>query len=254
MPATPPAIFAPPSTPSPAAAGAVHAAPAATPTAPGAVHVVPVIGVATLTVSPAGVDSSVTYTAVAAGTAGNAITVGYTAPAAQATTDVAVAGNAISITPGTKARMVVTGTFVDNLGNGVTFPPLPYVGLSLGYPKYFSGSAGVTESYRIESNGSQWYLSKYSAAGALVFEKRATVTASPESAAGWGAGTGTASGTSVAAATSSAGQVIAAVNAYASAAALVTASAAGTATVAVAYAAATNLTGGGLAAPTVITP
>lgn len=98
---------------------------------------------ATRLVDPAGADNSVLYTAKAAGAAGELISIEYAAPATQATTTVAVVGNAITVTPGTKARMVVTGTLTrDGSTPVVTGEMLNYDHTNDGKPVYndFVGS------------------------------------------------------------------------------------------------------------------
>lgn len=65
---------------------------------------------AAATINPTGADNSVTWTAASVGLAGNDISVTYATPAASAETVVSAVGNDVTVTPGTKARMVVTGT------------------------------------------------------------------------------------------------------------------------------------------------
>lgn len=203
---------------------------------------------ATVTINPTGADNSVLYTAVAGlGADGNDITITYATPAAAATTAVAVAGDAITVTPGTKARMVISGTLSpDATGE------LPYTGLQGSYPIYSTTPGSVPATGRwtqiiYPSGGAAWELRHYEngLAGSMALWIAAPGTeATPDLASGW-APDGVETGTPViTAGTSSAAQVIAAVNAAAAAAALVTASASGTVTGAVAAVAATNLTGG----------
>lgn len=65
---------------------------------------------AAATINPTGADNSVTWTAASVGLAGNDISVTYVTPAESAETLVSAVGNDVTVTPGTKARMVVTGT------------------------------------------------------------------------------------------------------------------------------------------------
>ena len=196
---------------------------------------------ASVTINPTGADNSVTYTADAAGAAGNDITITYATPAAQSTTTVGVVGDAITVTPGTKARMLVTGTLTSDGSTPVVFTDLLYAGIDEG-KAVFSHEATweFTVNYSVYWVGSKWILRSLSGA---TWESTDAV-ATPDLVTTWvpqGAATGT---PTVTAATSSAQQVITAVNASGSASALVTAAASGTVTGAVAAVTATSLTGG----------
>jgi hypothetical protein len=205
---------------------------------------VPTTGFATLTIDPTGADNSVIYTADTPGTGGNAITVAYATPAVQATTTVAVSTNAITVTPGTKARMVVTGTLTTDGTTPVVFDPLIYAGIAATKSGY-SHDGSVVDILGDEIHWvtllNKWQIRKN---GTVLFQSSDAV-ATPDLVTTWvpqGSTTGT---PSVTAGISSAAQVIAAVNASTPAAALVTAAAAGIVTGAVATVAAANLTGGG---------
>jgi hypothetical protein len=199
---------------------------------------------ATATINPSGADNSVLYTAVAGqGADGNDITLTYATPAAVATTAVGVVTDAITVTPGTKARMVIAGTLTSDGSTPVVFPVLLYAGLVGGRPAYESGDYGLswggTDWLLTDDLGNTWLSSDDVATPDLVgvwAPLSPPVTGNPTVTAG----------------TSSAAQVITAVNASGPAAALVTASASGTVTGAVAAVAATNLTGGVSAAAGVL--
>lgn len=196
----------------------------------------PSVGLAaTLTLNPAGDSNSILYTAATAGAAGNAITVEYAAPAASAETTVVAVGDAVTVTPGTKARMVVTGAMTIDGSNPFIVPTLYRRSDSNGKPSYSDGFDGLT-SVILAWNGTKWRLGAFG-----TFESTENV-ATPDLVTTWtpvGAATGT---PTVTPGISSAAQVVAAVNASASA--LVTATAVGTVTGAVAAVAAANLTGG----------
>lgn len=198
------------------------------------------LGFATLLVDPAGADNSVLYTAKTAGPGGEAISVAYATPAAQATTTVAVSTNAITVTPGDKARMVVTGTLTSDGSTPVTFDPLLYAGISNTKPAFTPDASAINLSgdelawvnllnqWQIRKNGSVLFLSS-------------DAVATPDLVTTWVA-QGSATGTpTITAGISNAAQVIAAVNASSPASALVTASASGPSTGPVAAVAATNL-------------
>lgn len=205
---------------------------------------------ALVTINPTGADNSVTYTAEQAGAVGNNISITYATPAVLATTTVAVVGTAITVTPGTKARMAVTGSLTANGSTPVVFPSLSYAGTHNGKAIYTStGVNGQYEPYTalwgIAPN--LWYLTDYD---------RNAIWSSPENVAtpdlvttwtpvyNMGSETTPTGTPTITAVISSAAQVIAAVNASAPAAVLVTASASGTVTGAVAAVSATNLIGG----------
>jgi hypothetical protein len=198
-------------------------------------------GIARLTVYPTNaVDNGVLYTANASGSAGNAISVAYAAPAMQATT-VAVSTNAITVTPGAKARMVVGGVITNSGGTPLIFVDLVESGTYAGKPAYVNPSTGFTHCYYV-SVETGWVIYTLNFLNAF---KSVSNVATPDLATGWVPLSGEMGTPTVTAGISSAAQVIAAVNASTPAAALVTASAVGTVTGAVAEMAATNLIGGG---------
>ena len=200
---------------------------------------------ATLLIDPAGADNSVLYTANTAGTGGNAISVAYAAPVAQATTTVAVVSNAITVTPGTKARMTVTGA--------TTFPnpTMLYGGTINSQPFWSAGgwtyngpnNAGASA---IFYDGTKWIITSET-------QYTAELTSSaqyPDGLTGWTVTLGSGLPT-VASGVTSAQQVINEVNrstgfppVLSPSAVLVTASVSGPSTGAVAAVAATYLTGG----------
>lgn len=204
---------------------------------------------ASVTLDPAGADNSIALTAVEAGAAGNDITVEILSSATQETTDVSVVSDAITVTPGSKARMIVSGTLTDGT-DPVVFPELYAVEGSPEAIWTSDGSASFALSgdwYSVKSVAafgavSTWSLRQYTD-GALI---SAWITGSapwPPSS-GW-TPTGACTGTpTISDGTSSAAQVIAAINGNGAASALVTASASGASTGAVAAVSATNLSGG----------
>ena len=196
-----------------------------------------------LLVDPAGADNSVLYMAKAAGAAGELVSVAYASPATQATTTVAVVGNAITVTPGTKARMVVSGTG-DALVNGTYY----YAGLYALRPHWTRDGVSFADA----TDGAAIYASFGTTNWVVRLVGNSEVYRSQAPFHGDGApfpdteifasptiGTGT---PTVTAGVSSAAQVIAAVNASAPAAALVTASVSGASTGPVAEVAAAFLT------------
>lgn len=82
---------------------------------------------ARLTVRLPGADNDLSVVAVADGVPGTAVSFAIAAAAVQAETGVAADGSAVTVTPGTKARMIVTGTLTDGT-DPVVFPPLLYAG------------------------------------------------------------------------------------------------------------------------------
>jgi len=193
------------------------------------------LGFATLLVDPAGDDNSVLYTAKEAGAGGEAISIAYATPAVQATTTVAVVGNAITVTPGTKARMVVTGTLTSDGSTPVVFPLLSYLEIYNTRAKY----ADTSGNYACVWTGFGWAL--YDDVSGVGWDSSESVV-TPDLVTSWspsGAATGT---PIITAGVSSAAQVIAAVNASTPAAALVTASESGASTGPVAAVAADFLT------------
>lgn len=198
---------------------------------------------ASVSLDPGAWDSSVIFTAVEGGAAGNDITVAYAAPADQVTTTVAVVDDAIIVTPGTKARMLVAGTLTTDGSTPLVLSPQRYAGQVSTKVSYSDiGEGGGLSSTIIDWNffPARWRIKSQFT---VYFESSDYVT-SPELVTTWtpvGAATGV---PVVTAGISSAAQVIAAVNADLDAAALVTASANDTVTGAVAELAATNLTGG----------
>jgi hypothetical protein len=209
---------------------------------------------ATLTVDPTGADNSVLWTAaVGQGADGNDITVAYASPTATHATTAAIAADAITVTPGTKARMVVSGVSTGSVNGELEFGEFD---AGSGRPVYTTGgvtlvelgsNAGVTASW----SGGQWTVRAQSLGGTTTYRAQCTSTATYPDGLTFDAPV-TGSGTpTVTAATSSAAQVIAAANAAPSVAARVTASASGTVTGAVAAVTAANLTGGvdGTASP-----
>jgi hypothetical protein len=188
-------------------------------------------------INPTGADNSIDWTAVAGwGYQGNATTITYAAPVAlQATTLCAAVGQAITVTPGAKARMTVAGTLYAGPGetNARTFAVLGYLGLANGKNLYTN------------SDYCQWDGAKFN----LVHHSGGTWTstdpvATPDLVTTW-TPVGTANGTPVvSAAASSAAQVIAAGIADAATALLAVPVANGTVTGAVAAVTATNLATG----------
>lgn len=199
----------------------------------------PVIGdVAAVTINPAGADNSIVYTAQAAGSAGNAITIAYATPAAQSATTVGVAGNAITVMPGTKARMVISGELTSNGSTPVVFSePLTYAGVHNSKAQYYDSE----DINSISWDGTKWTI--FIATPEARWESSENV-ATPDLVTTWTPQASETGSPVVTSGISSAAQVIEAVNDSVAAYALVDAAASGTVTGAVASVAATNLTGG----------
>lgn len=108
---------------------------------------------ATLDPGGEGTDNSFVVTAVVSGSAGNDISVEIETPADQSTTTVSVVGAAITITPGTKARMLPDG-FSDNT-------PIPYYDDISGKPAFTSNGEEpgfIGQSFAAWDNSSGlWY-------------------------------------------------------------------------------------------------
>jgi hypothetical protein len=208
----------------------------------------PVNGVAaTAIINPTGSDNSVLYTANVAGAAGNDITVTYATPAASAETAVAVSDKAITVTPGDRARMIITA--VSDVE--VDGQELAYQGEGANGKVW--ATDGITDPTGVAPSGDGVLLYTDSASSCSLFLYESSIitkqwadftpSAWPDGDA-LVAGTGAVDDASVNAGISSAAQVIAAVNANTDAAALVLAAASGTVTGAVAAVTATALTGG----------
>ena len=190
-----------------------------------------------------GAYTSTKYTALSTGTAGNAITVAYSAPVNQAPTTAAVVGNALTVTLATKARMTISGA-EPGATNVTCYYVAAYNYTSNGRP--FSENAALPAPHtHIVSNGSDWMIRGYSGYSNLIYQSAAAgsgmytypdglMYAPPTVGTGFHA-------PSVSAGVSSAEQVIAAVN---SAGLLVTATAVGTVTGAVGTLAPIGLVGG----------
>ena len=201
---------------------------------------------ATVTLDPAGDLNKVKLTANTAGTAGNDITVEIATPAVQATVDVAVVGNAITATPGTKARMVVSAASDPSVDGTELF----YVGTGM-FVEEIWASAGLVNPLSATPTGDGVRLSTDGSAACILqlYVSNAVTAAWADFSPGpWPDGdtleiyTGDAVGdVFLVAGTSSAQQVIDAINA---ASTPVAASTSGTATGAVAVVAVTNLAGG----------
>lgn len=204
-----------------------------------------VLEFATLLVDPApDADNSVLYTAKTAGAGGELVSIAYAAPAASAETTVAVNTNAITVTPGTKARMTIGGTLTPDITGA-----LLYAGLYEGRPYWTSNSLAFAQNFGVNAftilyyPSDRWLLEAYSAAGALLnaYTSDLPAAANPADATGWTPASPATGTPTVTAGISNAAQVIAAVNASSPAAALVTASESGATTGPVAAVAATNL-------------
>lgn len=209
---------------------------------------------ASVTINPTGANNSVTYTANVAGTDGNNIQVSYDEAAASAATSVAVEDSVITVTPGTKARMIVTGTLTDGT-DPVVFPDLIYGGIENGKAVFTVNGTTVENSSYYAAWNSGAGIWELTASDGLANWFSFDAVATPDLVTTWTPNAPSTGTPIVTPGVSSAAQVIAAVNADASAAALVTASASGTVTGAVATITPTSLAGGvGANPPTAIQP
>lgn len=190
---------------------------------------------ATLALSP----NNILLTADTAGSSGNAISITILTPATQATPTVAVSTHAITVTPGSKARMMISGgiynaELVRISGEGKS-SAYSSSGVAMGsYPDTVSG-------YYLAYDADTWRMQRVVSNGdfPIFLSSGPWLTDWPDEGSGY-----VYSGHTVTAANSSSAQVIAALNASSPAAALITAIASGTVTQAVATVAQTNLTGG----------
>jgi len=169
---------------------------------------------ATLLVNPAGADNSVLYTAHRAGYGGRSISVTYATPQAQTKATVCVDGNAVTVTPSTEERMVISGATTPGV-NG----PLIYAGTYGGKRRWTSNGDGTNlGGYRgfdfvvLANIGGFWQVVLTLADGSTGYSSH--VYSSASSPAGLTFATpATGSGTpTVTAGVSSAAQVIRAVN------------------------------------------
>lgn len=214
----------------------------------------PVNGVAaTATIDPTGVNNSVIFTSKQAGP--SRISVGYATPADTAITAVSVDGDAVTVTPGTKARITVAGTLNDG-AESVVFSEM--FSIPTAAVARWSSVDGV---FTPPASGAfyRMYSNKAFGVSAAILKLEAYLDG--VLLATWSSGTGggyptefspvlpATGAATVTYLTSSAAQVIAAVNADTSNP--VTASASGTVTGAVAAVAATLLTGGDYATPAI---
>lgn len=258
MPSAPPIITTAPGAGSPGTPPAAHAAPGAgSPATPPVISAPPSASVAAaaLLINPSGTDNSFTLTAVETGAGGNNISGQIASSAASHLTAVAVSGNAITVTPGTKARMTVSGT--TPAVAATLLWAADYAGVSGGQlytsdgVNNYGGGANRTALYR---DATTWYLWHWDDSNNMDYTAtKVSSNTTPEGLTSWTVTLGSGSPT-IAAAVSSAAQCISAVNADASAADLVLAAASGTVTGAVASVAAAFLTGGvGPSTPPVVT-
>jgi len=226
---------------SPTAPAAIQGAQTRSPSAPGEVTPewsAPVANHAALSVEfPSG--AILTFTAVATGQDGAAVTVAATTPVA-ATVTLTAAGSAVSVAAGAKARMIVTGELWDNADNAITTPiTLLFAGVANGKPSWSLDGAAFDPNESVPSFPARWWTGS----GWMLYIPTATSDWYSDGDAGdadFGEGSVNGPGSfgtivpqtaTVTAATASATQVAAAVNASSS---LVTAAAGGTAGAAVA--------------------
>lgn len=192
---------------------------------------------ASATLDPTGGSNAVTFTAVSPGEEGNLISVAYASPAAATEATVSVSGGNITVTPASKARMVVSGIVSPAAANG------EYAWDGTNFSK--AGFLFTVGTYGGIPGTTCWILSGEGLVAPTYFRSDGYSTY-PDGEATWTAVYGGASGTMVVTAgATSAAQVIEAVNADEDASALVVATASGVVTGAVAAVAQTFLSGGG---------
>lgn len=192
---------------------------------------------ASVLIDPTGGDNSFIVTADTAGVGGNDITFELLAPAATYLTSVGVVEKAITVTPGTKARLTITGS-LEGIDGPITFPELFYTGLSQDGPRYDAADDDLTFAFRYDG----FWLLQYGGSDTTWGSPEDVAT--PDLVTTWTPAFYAVGTPTVTPGVSSAAQVIAAVNADEDAAALITASASGAVTGAVAAVAETLLTGG----------
>lgn len=193
--------------------------------------------IAELVIYPPPPDDGVAFIAANSGVEGNLISIEVLAPLVTPLTSVDVISNAIVVTPGSKARMVVTGS-LEGLDGPLTFPELFYIGEYNGGPRYQSASNPAIEVFRFEG----FWLLQYG--GSDTSWTSPEDVATPDLVVTWTAATYASGTPTVTPATSSAAQVIDEINNSVAASALVSASALGVATGPVGIVAETFLTGG----------
>lgn len=190
-------------------------------------------------------DSAITYIARAIGTGGNAVSVTHASAAATHLTEVAAASSDVNVTPGTKARMIISGT-TPSVDTEV-FYTADYSSIGAGYlftsdgiNVRLSGSLRTTLYY----TGTTWYLIHRNISGTVDYEaNKISANTTPEGLTGWTVTTGSGSPT-IAAAASNANQVCAAIIATPTVLALLTGFPGGKGTGAVGTASHTHLSGG----------
>jgi len=168
---------------------------------------------------PAGANNGIEVVAVS-GIESGVLSVEIEMPVAQAEVGIDLTGNKVTVMPGTKARMDVTGTLTDYVSDPIVFPTLSYYDDYNSKPRYQLGAD--VNLWFIRWQSSKWVIGGSGTNGGL-WESSENV-ATPDLVVTW-TNVGSATGTPVVtAATALASEVITAMNANGAVAALMTAS------------------------------
>jgi hypothetical protein len=132
-----------------------------------------------LTTALTGTNNDLVFTSKIAD--GYNISVAIATPAVQFGVTVAVADKAITITPGTKGQIVVTGTLTSDGSTPVVFPALLYFGTHITEGATWTDTGGITGAYSVIGKSGSWTLRK--TAGAAWTSTDAV--ASPELVTTW---------------------------------------------------------------------
>jgi hypothetical protein len=192
---------------------------------------------AELIISPPPPNDDIVFTADEPGVSGNLISVEVLAPLVTPVTSVDVIANAIVITPGSKARLIVTGS-LENIDGPITFPELLYVGPYNDGPEYQAASNPLIKAFRFDGG---WII-QYG--GTDTSWTSLEDAATPDLVVTWTPQVYAVGVATVTAAASSAAQVIDKINNSVEASALISVMSLGVATGPVGTTAATFLTGG----------
>lgn len=128
---------------------------------------------AQVTINPDGNHNSITYTAKEAGPAGAEISIIYAEPEDRGALEVTVEGKTITITPGSRGQVIVTGDLTSDGTTPVEFPPL-HAGLE---GEWLHDNGELSPEYKLltrssyfelEAQGKKWWSADFPATPDLV--------------------------------------------------------------------------------------
>ena len=193
------------------------------------------ISFASLQVNPSGDDNTLNFTSAVAGTAGALTSITIASSVASSKTAVLVAGTAITITPGTKARMIISGTLTPDASitvYSVQRPPAQFQSTNF----YYDSGSSYPRVTIYQDFLSPWTiryypnLASYPSSPSASWQAFAGSFTYPSDASGWNAQSGATGTPTVTAGASIAAQVIEAIEASAEALGLVLVEAEGAST------------------------